>query len=655
MDLFQSKSTHYWVRRLFVSALSVTKLVNINISQYFKILLAAFLILVISQQTYAASSFDAKKIAPVIFLLLDDNVVTLSIGITNPDVLNSDDFPKGVEARFSGVADGLNLSFNVSDLSAGQSLTLLVNGTVIQEISSNGNYDIELSSTVLNAISSNTIEFVASPANATWTITQISLFNSEGPFTRTEAVRFLTKATFGANEDSISRLLSLGYETWVDEQLSKLPTLHVPYFDAQQAAHNAAGIGIGNSFRSFNCGLKTQAWLNGAVYGEDQLLQRMAFALSQIFVVGDSDCDSVALRYTHYYDVLLNSAFGNYRDLLENVTLSSAMGSFLSLSGSNAYYGSPYFNSPDENYAREVMQLFSIGIHELNTDGSLKLNNGQPIETYTPEIILEMARALSGWIRDVDGGGNQYSLYAPMVAWNGLWAIWHDHGEKTILNGVVIPPGDRASQTGNNIEDDLKIVLDTLVAHDNVGPFISKQLIQRFVTSNPSPAYIKRVANVFNNNGSGVKGDLSAVIKAILLDTESLNSHEVTNGGKLKEPLMRLTQIWRAFDTTSDVGFLRYLNMKRDFGQRPLSADTVFNFYRPDFAPIGEIADRGLVAPEFYLASDSLLISYIPAIQDVLESRILDTDDIVNGNLTAEFTVRGQLNLVNAKSVADKN
>ncbi len=597
---------------------------------------------------YAGQSSDvAGRIVPIISaLLLDEDTPYLTIGELNNVVLSNDQRPPNASAEFSGVSDGLLASLVVSGLDVNQSLNVMVNGNLSFVISSNGAHQFEIINSFLNAGSVNIIEFVSSPIDAQWQVDQIRLLNAEGPYTRAEAVRFLVKASFGATENSIQRVLQLGYSGWIDEQVLMSPTLHVPYFDQQVAAHGVAGI----SGRSFNCGVKTQAWLNGAVFGEDQLLQRMAYALSQIFVVGDNDCDSIALRYTHYYDVLINGGLGNYRDLLENVTLTSAMGDFLSLSGSNA---NPIYNStPDENYARELMQLFTIGVFELNIDGSLKLEDGKPIDTYTDEIVFDTARALSGWIRDTETAPFPYNQYAPLIPWNGLWQRWHDHGEKTIVNGIVLPAGDTENQTGNNIIDDLEAVLDAVFQHDNIAPFVSKQLIQRFVTSNPSPQYIERVARVFNDNGSGVKGDLSAVIKAVLLDSESLNSHENPISGKLKEPLLRATQLWRAFGANSEVGYLRYLAMTRDFGQRPLGASSVFNFYRPDYAPLGEIFNRGMVAPEFKLMGDSFLLWHLPAMQDLLDSRPVDSNDIVNGNLTSLQNISGTLDLTDAIAVA---
>ena len=604
----------------------------------------AMLVLSASQDAIAANSDQARKLVPIMMLLLDDDVgendSVLEVGRDNPDVYTSDDFPNGVTASFAAVRDALSLSFRVDGLKPGQSLTARINGKLLGVISSNGVYEFEVPNSLLLSGARNTLKLTATPADATWTISDISLTNDEGPHTRAEAVRFLTKATFGADPASIERLLELGYSAWVDEQLRMSPTLNLPFYQQNVIDRTAAGIDVGATQR---CSSRMDAWFNGAIRGEDQLQQRMAFALSQIFVVGDFNCDSEAEPYPNYYDILLKGATSNYRELLEDVTLNPVMAEWLSLKGSRALSDT---TSPDENFSREVMQLFSIGVHELNIDGSLKLQNGQPIETYNNEIVHDIARALTGW--NWDGGRFYFGVrLLPMTPWGGLDSRFHDHGQKTILNGVVIPDT-------NNILDDLETVLDTIAAHDNVAPFISKQLIQRFVSSNPSPAYVERVARVFNNNGSGERGDLAAVVKAILLDRESLNSYEnEVSGGKLKEPLIRVTQIWRAFEAQSPTNYIRYLHVERDFGQRPLSAESVFNFYRPDYAPLGEISNQGLVAPEFNLTGDAQLLVTYPAMQDILDSLItLDSDDIVGDGYTAAQNVRMVLDLTRAKSLS---
>ena len=601
------------------------------------------------QNSYAQDSDSAKKLIPIIMMLLEDESVFLEIGRINPETLEIQAPENSISATFGRANDALNLSFTVSGLQAGQTLIVTINGRQVGQVSSNGSHEFLITNSFLSATSSNSLEFTSNGPNDGVIIQGITLLNAEGPHTRAEAVRFLTKATFGANETSINRLLELGYEAWLDEQLLEIATLHNPFYTQNILEREAVGIIGGNTTATQKCSSKMDTWFHGAMNGEDQVRQRMAYALSQIFVVGDFACDSFADRFPIFYDVLVDGSFGNYRDLLENVTLNASMGQWLSLVGSRALSET---SSPDENYARELMQLFSIGVFELNLDGSLKLQNGLPIDTYDDDIVHDTARALTGWNQDQSLSFFPRQL-VPLEPWGGLYSRFHDHGEKTILNGVVIPAGSLQNETGNTVVDDLKIVLDTIAAHDNVAPFISKQLIQRFVTSNPSPAYVQRVATVFNNNGAGIKGDLGAVIKAILLDADSINSHEnAVSGGKLKEPLLRVTQIWRAFNAQPRIKYFRYLQVSRDFGQRPMGADSVFNFYRPDYAPLGEIADRGLVAPEFNLTGDALLLRTYPAMQDILDSLGISDNDIVSGEYTAAQIARPQLNLDRAKALS---
>jgi uncharacterized protein (DUF1800 family) len=301
-----------------------------------------------------------------------------------------------------------------------------------------------------------------------------------------------------------------------------------------------------------------------------------------------------------YYDVLTRHAFGNYRDLIGEVTLHPAMGVYLSMLGNEK--PNPANNiRPDENYARELMQLFSIGLVELNLDGSVKLDaQNEPIPTYDQSIIEGFAHVFTGWT--YAGVGNfhtqwppEASQYTPMQ----LWSQFHDTGPKTLLNGVVLPPG----QTGMQ---DLNAALDNIFEHDNVGPFISHGLIQRLVKSNPSPDYVSRVAGVFNNNGSGVRGDLGAVVKAILTDPEARPTAASDTDGKIKEPLLRLMQLWRAYEAKSDGGRYPIDYLWVFFGQGPLQAPHVFNFFAPSFSPPGEFRNRGLVAPELEIATEYL-------------------------------------------------
>jgi uncharacterized protein (DUF1800 family) len=299
-----------------------------------------------------------------------------------------------------------------------------------------------------------------------------------------------------------------------------------------------------------------------------------------------------------YYDMLARHAFGNFRDLLEEVTLHPAMGVYLSMRGNRR--PDPERNiRPDENYARELMQLFSIGLVELEPDGQVRTDSaGQPIPTYDQAVVEGFAHVFTGWNF---AGGPTFELARPTIANQTrrmqLYPAFHDTGPKRLLNDVVLPAG----QSG---EQDLAAALDNIFMHPNVGPFIGRQLIQRLVTSNPSPAYVRRVAETFNDNGAGVRGDLGAVVRAILLDPEARSGTPDDTAGKLKEPLLRVTQLWRAYDGRSASGRFPMEFSFILFGQGPLQAPSVFNFFSPDYAPPGEIATRGLRAPEMQIATE---------------------------------------------------
>jgi len=266
----------------------------------------------------------------------------------------------------------------------------------------------------------------------------------------------------------------------------------------------------------------------------------------------------------------------------------------------------------DENFAREVMQLFSIGLHDLNIDGTEILSGGNPIPSYTQADVREYARVFTGWgYGDTDRwDAHPASQFANFLIPMEAFPEYHDTGEKRLLNGVVVPAGLTA-------EEDLDIALDSLFNHPNVGPFISKQLIQRLVTSNPSPAYVGRVARRFNDNGSGVRGDLGAVVRAILLDDEARYGHErIEHFGKIREPILRLSHLWRAFDAQFADDEVNYttnaptLNgISSVFGQTPLGSASVFNFFHPDYAPLGEIRDLGLVAPEAEIYTENFVLT----------------------------------------------
>lgn len=438
-----------------------------------------------------------------------------------------------------------------------------------------------------------------------------------------EASRFLMQATFGPTEAEIVAMDASSIDAWLTSQFAMPRQSHYDYVWNLRTQ----GVNIDNFSNTYTI----ESFWKQAITGQDQLRQRTTWALSQIFVVGDQD----NARNAAYYDLLAENAFGNYRTLLEQVTLSPSMGQWLSHIG-NQKEDVATGRLPDENYAREVMQLFSIGLWQLNADGTRKLNAGnQPIPTYTQDDIRGMAKVLTGWSYAncnpaqeswycIDSARNGYyriydnvqrpaplpldktQVYRDVTKQMTPMAAYHSTSEKKIVGGVTLAAGRTAEQ-------DLKDALDTLASHPNVGPFIGRQLIQRLVKSNPSTAYVGRISAVFANNGQGVRGDLKSVIKAILLDPEARDIAQATTttAGKLREPVLRLSHYLRAF-TLPNGATPRYdINpwwMDEVFAQRPLSARSVFNFYSPSYTPPGEMGANNLVGPEFQIYHESTLV-----------------------------------------------
>ena len=381
----------------------------------------------------------------------------------------------------------------------------------------------------------------------------------------------------------------MGFEEWIDEQLQQPASLQLPHLQSLPRPPNP-----GDLQRD-----RLDIWFRNALNEPDQLRQRVAFALSEIMVVSEIGA-LIQAQYglASYYDMLAENAFGNFRDLMQDVTLHPSMGVYLSMLG-NEKPNAALNIRPDENYARELMQLFTIGLVELDIDGSVITDSlGEPIPTYDQEIIEGFAHVYTGWHYAgapsfEEAQRNDANQTIPMQ----LYPAFHDTGPKTLLSGVTLPAG----QTG---DQDLRDALDNVFAHPNVGPFIATRLIQRLVTSNPSPAYVARVATIFNDNGSGVRGDLGAVVKTILLDPEARSTSGTDIRGKLKEPLLRLTQLWRAYDARSADGGYDFRIPNIIFGQGPLQSPSVFNFFSPFYAPPGEIRDAGYVAPELQIATE---------------------------------------------------
>ena len=434
--------------------------------------------------------------------------------------------------------------------------------------------------------------------------------------TQDQAARFLQQATFGPDLAEINAFASTGYAPWLRQQFAIPQTVVLPLVEAKRELLTGQ--------RNIPQTAYFSAFWKTAATAPDQLRQRSAYALSQIFVVSfDSMLSARARAVASYHDMLARNAFGNFRTLIEEISLHPAMGVYLTHMP-NQKEDLASARVPDENYARELMQLFTIGLYELNIDGSLKLKNGQPIETYDNEDITALAKVFTGYS---DGGpnySNQYFTGHRNEDWEmvpmKVFPQYHSNSEKKFLN--VSLPATPTSQA----EAELKVTLDALFNHPNVGPFIGRQLIQRLVTSNPSPAYIRRVALAFNNNGAGVRGDMQAVITAVLTDPEALAPSSRERGAKLREPVLRLAQWMRAFDVRSTTGEFWMPNTDNpgnSLGQSPMRSPSVFNFYRPGYIPPGtKLAQAGMVAPEMQIVSESSVAGYANYMQSVVESGV---------------------------------
>jgi hypothetical protein len=449
--------------------------------------------------------------------------------------------------------------------------------------------------------------------------------------TRREASAFLGRATFGPSRESINRLRVQGsYEAWLQEQFALPPSLHMQWAEDNIRGINGTGDLKDNpeDWKRHSDTLsyaQRDIWWQLATSAEDQLRQRVALAWSEIFVISKNNGQLLTQPDARisYYDLLVTDAFSNFEQLLRDVTYHPSMGKYLSYLG-NAKAGTTPGSHPDENYAREVMQLFTIGLYELNPDGSLKLDSqGSPIATYSQDDVREMARIFTGltdqngFFFPGDGGSTHFSRTRAMIAVEQ----YHDRGSKQIL-GQSIPGGD--------VRTDIDAALHLLFMHPNTGPFICKQLIQRLVTSNPSPEYVARVSQVFNDNGEGTRGDMEAVIAAILLDEEAFSGYlqYPQRFGKFREPLLFITHLFRAFHARNEV---RTLNLYEDGPtyeypsfhfhgtdftrqEAPLEALTVFNYFTPFDAPYS-LKQQGLVAPELEIygkqGMDDLLMGII--------------------------------------------
>ena len=511
--------------------------------------------------------------------------------------------------------------------------------------------------------------------------------------TVTTAHRLLTQATFGATEAEIDRVVSMGEEAWINEQLSKRSaygsntdnhkthlerTIEIAELVEPSVTWSKDGIfGTGGGPIWHLRAYQASAWLENALghptntmHGSDQLRQRVAYVLSQLFVVSTKDPrlvlrgDSVA----YYNDILAKNAFGSFRDLLGEVARSATMGVYLTYQGNQK--ADPIKSTrPDENFAREIIQLFTIGLYELNLDGSANRDgnaNTYPdagfhqVPTYTQKDVTELAKVMTGW----DVKGNSYFGYTNIA--RGEYAaqmeFFPEHHEDEIAeggDGNVTVLGTTFALNSGVDGSGMDAALDVLFNHPNMGPFVSKHLITNMVTSNPSSAYVARVARVFNDDGAGHRGYLKAVIKAVLNDPEARDpAYQNKDFGKVKEPFLVFTQLLRAFDVkplegwtgpsepirgdgskSTVYGVYSYMYPEAQFGQGPLRSESVFNHYMPDFVPSESyFSNNNLVAPEAQIQTDGNIISVHNVLANFLKENEVNRITKIRNKTMADFS-----------------
>ncbi len=460
-----------------------------------------------------------------------------------------------------------------------------------------------------------------------------------GSFLAKDAARLLQQGTWGASLTEINRVQGIGTNAWLNEQFSAPAASYTTYAAGLIAANKSGANGCTDS-NGCPWAVNVPAFYKQAFEGNDQLRQRMVNALMQILVVsiGNNRLLDAGTGVPNYMDMLGVHAFGNFRTLLRDVTLHPAMGVYLDMLGSAQ-------ESPNENYARELLQLFSVGTVMLNDDGTPKWDTtGNMIPTYTEEVVQGFAKAFTGWhFHDQPEATEPWRFYWPIEDWtqpmkpwagrrcpqDGHWpagtATWcaasdplrsypppHHTGAKTLLQYSGAPyaalPANQSAQL------DIENAIDNIFNHPNVGPFIGKQLIMRLVTSNPSSAYVGRVTAAFNNNGTGMRGDMKAVIRAILTDVEARDNYVAGSNiyGKLREPVIKFIQLHRAFGAVASGGYYEVWNTSDSdtLGQSALQAPSVFNYYSPDFEPAGAMASAYLLGPEFEITSTSTVAGF---------------------------------------------
>jgi len=462
-----------------------------------------------------------------------------------------------------------------------------------------------------------------------------------------DAARFLEQATFGPTDADIRTLSLEGYPAWLNQQFAMQPTPTEPGVEQAVIVNNPpcatgdvkcnAALFVQNNQDD---SLVQESFWQQSLTAPDELRQRVKYALSEMFVISSNNTTSIQNMprgEAGYYDLLGADAFGNFRQLLEDVSLNPMMGQFLSMQGNDKGNAT---TDPDENYAREVMQLFTIGLWKLNDDGSQQLDGtGNPIPTYSNTDVKGLAAVFTGWSWNIpgDSSDNAWSNccvyvgpgYGEELLPMQSFPSHHSTVEKDFL-GVTIPASGSADPAG-----DLKIALDTLFNHPNLPAFFSRQMIQHLVTSNPSPGYISRVAKVFEDDGTGVRGNLQAVITAILMDPEARDTAtDIANPqfGKVREALLRYTEWARAFTAQSRTASF-HVGSTEDpiygFGQMWLRSPTVFNWFAPGYTPPNtSISAAGLLAPEMQMTNVSSVVGYINYMQDAIGANAQGGPDV---------------------------
>lgn len=547
-------------------------------------------------------------------------------------VLTGQDFINGAQVLMNGAA--VPTTFN-----SGTQLTASVSPTEA------GNLDLQ----VLNPI--------PGPATSTDLIATVNGTPPVLLVSQPDAARFLDQATFGATDGDIHHLSMIGYQAWLNEQFALPQTTMEPGVEQALMVNNETPCASGNTTCQaalFEQNNQSQAYVENAFWQQsltapDQLRQRVAYSLHEMLVISmaSTNVQNMPRGTANYFDLLGADAFGNFRQLLQDVTLNPMMGEWLSMQGNDKGNAN---TDPDENYAREVMQLFTIGLYQLNDDGTEKLDGtGQPIPTYSNTDVMGLAKVFTGFSWNVPGNTSD-SAWSNCCIYVGpgfgedllpmqSYPNHHSTDEKDFL-GVTIP----AQSTGDP-NGDLKIALDTLFNHPNLPSFFSKQMIEHLVTSNPSPAYVSRVAAVFKDNGSGVRGDLKAVITAILLDPEARDTATDSGNpqfGKVREALVRYTHWARAFTAQSRTGSY-WIGSSEDpiwgLGQMTLRSPTVFNWFAPGYVPPGtSIEQAGLVAPEMQMTNVTTVVGYLNYMQTAIGSDANNGFDIFS-NYSAEMNL----------------